>query len=100
MFVILSQGNKFKSNVTVRTYYVNHVFDCDLEGVVYLITCKKCGLQYVGNTVMSFRLRFNNHKSSMMRYGKGQRGMGGQKLYAHFYTESHWGSMGFGNSGD
>ena len=49
-----------------------------------LITCKKCGLQYVGNTVTSFRLRFNNHKSSMMRYGKEQRGMGGQKLYAHF----------------
>ena len=62
-------------------------FYCDSDGVVYLITCKKCGLQYVGNTVTSFRLRFNNHKSSMMRYGKGQRGMGGQRLYAHFYTE-------------
>ena len=29
----------------------------------------------------------------MMRYGKGQRGMGGQKLYAHFYTEVHEGLM-------
>ena len=38
---ILSHGNKFKSNVTGRTYYVDYVFDCDLEGVVYLITCKK-----------------------------------------------------------
>ena len=89
----IRQGNKFKSNVTGRTYYVNHVFDCDSEGVVYLITCKKCGLQYVGNTVTSFRLRFNNHKSSMMRYGKEQRGMGGQKPYAHFYTEGHEGLM-------
>ena len=23
------------------------------------------------------------------RYGKGKTGMGGQKLYAHFYTEGH-----------
>ena len=41
---------------------------------MYLRTCKKCGLQYVGNTVTSFRLRFNNHKSAMMRIGKGQNG--------------------------
>ena len=76
---------------TGRTYYVNDVFDCDSEGVVYLITCKKCGLQYVGNTVTPFRLRFNNHTSSVMRYGRGQRGICGQKLYAHFYTEGHEG---------
>lgn len=31
------------------------------------------------------------NKSSMMRYGKGQMGMGGQKLHAHFYTEGHEG---------
>ena len=60
---------------------------------MYLVTCKKCGWQYVGNTVTSFRLRFNNHKSSMMRYCKEKRGMGGQKLYAHFYTEGHEGLM-------
>lgn len=27
---------------------------------MYLITCKKCDLQYAGNTVTSFRLRFKN----------------------------------------
>ena len=91
-FAILSdRGMNLRVHITSRTYYVNHVFDCDSEEVVYLITCKKCGLQYVGNTVTSFRLRLNNHKSSMMRYFKGQQGMGGQKLYAHFYTEGHEG---------
>ena len=89
----MRQEDKFRSSVAGKTYYVNHVFDCDSEGVIYLITCKKCGLQYVGNTVTSFRLRFNNHKSSMMRYGKGKRGICGQKLYAHFYTEGHEGLM-------
>ena len=47
----------------------------------------------MGKTVTSFRLRLKNHKSLMMRYGKGQRAMGGQKLYAHFYTEGHEGLM-------
>ena len=35
---------------------INHRFDCDSEGVVYLISCKSCGLQYVGNTITAFRL--------------------------------------------
>ena len=38
----IRQGDKFRSSVTGKTYYVNHVFDCDSEGVIYLITCKKC----------------------------------------------------------
>ena len=85
----ISLGNKVKSKVTGKTYYVNHIFVCVSEAVVYLITCRKCGLQSVGNTVTSFRLRFNNHKSSIVRYGNGQRGICGQSLYAHFYTEQH-----------
>ena len=30
-----------------------------------------------------------NHKSSMIRYGKGYTGMDGQKLYVRFYTKGH-----------
>ena len=47
--------------------------------------------QYVGSTITSFRKRFNNHKSSLSRYGKGQRGMCGEHLYAHFWKEGHRG---------
>ena len=61
------------------------------EGVVYLITCRTCHLQYVGNTVTAFRLRFNNHKSSLLRFGKGQRGICGQGLYSHFFEQGHKG---------
>ena len=38
---------------------------------------------------MSFRKRLNNHKSSVTRYGKGQRGMAGEQLYAHFFEPGH-----------
>ena len=33
-----------------------------------------------------FRKRFNNHKSHATRYCKGQRGIAGEQLYAHFLS--------------
>ena len=52
-------------------------------------------LQYVGNTITAFRLRFNKHKSSLNRYGRGQRNIAGHHLYAHFFGEGHLGLIGF-----
>ena len=88
-------GDEFKSYVEGRSFRINHRFDCDSEGVVYLISCKSCGLLYVGNTITAFRLRFNNHKSSLNRYGRGQRNIAGQHLYAHFFGEGHLGLRDF-----
>ena len=88
-------GDEFKSYVEGRSFRINHRFDCDTEGVVYLISCKSCGLQYVGNTITAFRLRFNNHKSSLNRYGRGQRNIAGQHIYAHFFGEGHLGLRDF-----
>ena len=84
-------GNTFRSTVSGRIFYINHRFNCDSSGVVYLITCKKCEKQYVGNTVTPFRKRFNNHKSSLNRFGKGQKEICGKHLYSHFYTKEHLG---------
>ena len=76
---------------SVPIFYINHRFNCDSLGVVYLITCQKCEKQYVGNTVTPFRKRFNNHKNSLNRFGKGQKEICGKHLYSHFYTEGHLG---------
>jgi hypothetical protein len=73
---------------------INHRFHCDSEGIVYLISCKRCELQYVG-TITPFRLRFNNHKSASNRYGRWQRNICGQQLYAHFWGEEHSGLSDF-----
>ena len=43
------------------TLYVN----CHTSNVIYLITCCKCGLQYVGETVMKINDRFRKHRGSM-----------------------------------
>ena len=88
-------GATFKSHVEGRSFCINHRFDCDSEGIVYLISCKFCGLQNVGNTITPFRLRFNNHKSALNRYGRGQRNICGQQLYAHFWGEGHSGLSDF-----
>ena len=42
-------GDKFKSNAEGRSFFINHRFDCDSEGVTYLISSNSCGLQYVGS---------------------------------------------------
>ena len=33
---------------------------------IYLASCKKCHLQYVGSTTTNFRIRFRNRKSAML----------------------------------
>ena len=67
-----------------REDYINFSFDCDSVGLVYLIRCRKCRPIYVKCIITSFRKRINNHKSSLNRFSKGQRGIVGEHLYAHF----------------
>ena len=34
--------------------------------MIYLVSCKKCRLQYIGSTTTDFRIRFRNHNSAML----------------------------------
>ena len=86
----VEEGSSFEDG-RGHMYYINFGFDCDSAGVIYLLNCKRCSKIYVGSTVTSFRKRFNNHKSSLKRLGKGQRGIAGEHLYAHFLEEGHKG---------
>ena len=59
----------FRSNVTHKTYNVlfanETVLDCGSENIIYLITCTRCGIQYVGETVNTLRFRMNAHRQSI-----------------------------------
>ena len=47
--IIMSQGSTFMSNVTRKSYTVvspSCSMNCATENVIYLISCKKCGIQY------------------------------------------------------
>ena len=66
-----------------------------LEIILY-INCLSSylGLKFrfnFGSTINAFRTRYNNHRSSLSRYGKGKREICGQYLYSHFYSEGHTG---------
>ena len=76
----------FKSTVEEKSFHINHSFDCDSSGVVYLITCKKCGKD-VGSTITGFNKRFSNHKSSINRYGKGQRTILGAAFFMPIFLK-------------
>ena len=39
--------------------------DCNFPNVIYLITCNKCSLQYVGETVCKLNARFGGHRKGI-----------------------------------
>ena len=41
-------GDSFINNVNGRKYFVGCELDCSSKNVIYLISCTKCGVQYVG----------------------------------------------------
>ena len=59
------ETNYFESFVTGRKYTIKESLSCISENVIYLASCNKCKLQYVGSTTNQFKVRFRNHKSSM-----------------------------------
>lgn len=53
-----------KSNFSIK---INGDFDCNSSNVIYVIQCKACQCQYVGQSKTSFRIRFNNHRSDVSK---------------------------------
>ena len=48
-------------NINGKSFTIKHKLDCNSEGVVYVITCLKCELSYVGETGNKLRTRLNQH---------------------------------------
>jgi hypothetical protein len=67
------KSDTVKSVNTDRTYNcifpVNETINCKSTNLVYLIQCKNCHFQYVGQTVQSLNLRINQHRSSKLGQG-------------------------------
>ena len=49
--------------MTKNVHEINHLFSRDRKRLIYLFSCRVCGIQYVGSRVDRFRLRWNNYKS-------------------------------------
>ena len=87
----VEEGENFTDSLGNRKYVSNYEFDCDSDMVVYLIKCKRYGRQYISNTINVFRIRLNNHMSSLNRYGRRQRNIPGEHLYSHFFEDGRKG---------
>ena len=55
---------------------------CATKNVICLVSCKKCGIQYVGETSQALRSRMNNHRQRLNQ-------MCDLLLYQHFCSSGH-----------
>jgi len=53
----------FYSTYNKRTFDLHYKFTCASTNIVYLVTCTKCNMQYVGETGRSLRDRITDHVS-------------------------------------
>lgn len=60
------ESDSFKSFTTGHSYKIKEWTTCSSTNVIYLVSCYKCNVQYVGSTCNSFKVRFRNHKSAMI----------------------------------
>jgi hypothetical protein len=57
--------SEFQNTNNGKKFSVKQNLTCGSENVIYLIRCKKCNKQYVGQTGQTLRKRFTNHKLSI-----------------------------------
>ena len=63
-----NETSPLTSTATGEPYIINHRFDCNERCLVYLLTCNKCKMQNVGQTIYQFRSRCNNYKSGLRKH--------------------------------
>ena len=57
----VTNTNTFKSHSTKETFKNNALYTCKTSGVIYLINCLKCGMQYVGESGRELYKRGREH---------------------------------------
>lgn len=58
------------SNTTKFVFKIRQDLDCHSSNIIYMIQCKECDKQYVGQTKRSLRLRTNNHRADIVNQRK------------------------------
>ena len=49
-------------------FFIRHHFTCLSSNLIYCIPCTKCGLLYIGETGSSLRIRFGEHRRSVINH--------------------------------
>ena len=75
---------EFTSTCTGSTYKINFDFNCTSQSIIYLVTCRVCKLQYVGETTRKMRERWTGYRQNFEEATKGRHHTQ-QEFHAHFY---------------
>ena len=57
----LNRSGKITSHTTGRSFIIPSRISCKLNNLIYCITCKRCTMQYVGQSKNSIATRFQKH---------------------------------------
>ena len=63
-------------------FNIKQNINCGSKNIIYLITCRKCNLQYVGETSRTLRERATDHRSNICTHKKTPIGL-------HFNSDNH-----------
>lgn len=79
---IITDSTIFKSTTYNKTFNIKTDCNCSTNDFIYLITCKFCNIQYVGESGQKLRDRMNNHKSTIRTYKR-------TPIALHFNSPNH-----------
>ena len=79
----IREGKIVKATATNVKIDINYSVDCSTKNVVYLIGCKKCPLQYIGETERMVKERFAEHRGYVNTKNESK------TTGAHFNTKGH-----------
>ena len=69
----LKNTSTFEGKDSNEVYQIKRKINCNSKMLVYLIECSVCRKQYKSTTVIKFRPRTNNYKSTHCNFWKGQK---------------------------
>ena len=84
----INETDTFEYFQTKQKDKINLHLNCNDKCLIYLLSCKVCGLQYVGSTADEFRLRWNNCKENNRKSLRGAEHMQ-PELFEHFAADNH-----------
>lgn len=61
----INAGKNIQSSHNKRIFNIRHNLTCKSSNIIYLITCKRCNKQYVGQTGRALAERLNDHLSNI-----------------------------------
>ena len=76
----------FTSNCTQESFQIRYSTSCTSQNVIYLIECKRCNMQYIGQTNQQVSKSMNSHRFDINNYdGQGY----ATNVALHFNSDSH-----------